>query len=192
MWSIGQTSATVIAGGKAEDGDAGLAARSVCFLFEVLSVAFFPLYAVVLEVWVHSDGTLYFSSAAEVLVGWGASLVNTLDRAITASGITYVLSEHIPHAFSSLTPVLTVAALPHASAEFSKIQLHYSASRIPSPFAANLNESILHRFKEGFTEWRARTVCWGVAGIASGCCLSLQKTLLINCWHENSDHSRGE
>jgi len=59
----------VIAGGNAEDGEAGLAARSVCFLFEVLSVAFFPFCAVVLGVWVHSDGTLYFSGAAEVQVG---------------------------------------------------------------------------------------------------------------------------
>jgi len=84
--------------------------------------------------------------------------VNTLDRASTASGITYVFSEQIPHALSSMTPVLTVAALPLASAEFFKCQLRYTASRIPSPFAADLNESILQRFKEGFTEWRARSV----------------------------------
>lgn len=92
VWGIGQTSLTVIAGGNAEDGEAGLAARSVCFLFEVLSVAFFPFYVVVLGVWVLSDGTFHFSGAAEMLVDWGASLVNTLDRAITASGITCVFS----------------------------------------------------------------------------------------------------
>jgi hypothetical protein len=60
-------SSAVTAGGNAED-EARLAALSVCFLFEVLSVAFFPFYAVVLWVWVHSDGALYFSGAAEMLV----------------------------------------------------------------------------------------------------------------------------
>ena len=70
VWSIGQTSATVIAGGKAEDGDEGLAARSVCFLFEVLSVAFFPFCAVVLGVWVHSDGTLYCGGTRSLGTQW--------------------------------------------------------------------------------------------------------------------------
>ena len=60
VWGIGQTPATATAGGNAEDDEAGLAARSVCFLFELLSVAFFPFCAVVLGVWVHSDGTLLF------------------------------------------------------------------------------------------------------------------------------------
>jgi hypothetical protein len=161
VWAIGHTCSTVIAGSKAEDGEARLAARSVCFLFEVLSVAFFPFCAVVLGVWVLSDGTLYFSGAAEVLVDWGASLVNTLDTTITASGITCVFSEYIPHALSSLIPVLTVAALPHACVEFSKCQLRYTASRIRSPCAVNLNESILPRFKEGSIERRARSVLRG-------------------------------
>ena len=83
--------------------------------------------------------------------------MNTLDRVITAFGIKSLLGTYTPRALNSWTPVLRVAALPHASAEFSKCQLRYTTSRIPSPCAANLNGTILQRFKEGSTEWRSRS-----------------------------------
>jgi len=112
-------------------------------------------------------------------------------RVITASGIKSLFNEHTPHALNSLTPVLRVAALPHASAEFSKCQLRYTASGIPSPCAANLNENILQRFKEESTERRSRS-CVLRGGRHGKWMLSLQKTSLIHCGNESSDHPGGE
>jgi hypothetical protein len=41
----------------------------------------------------------------------------------------------------------------------------------------------INGLKKGLQSDAQEVVCWGVAGIASGCYLSLQKTLLIHCWH---------
>lgn len=70
-----------------------------------------------LVVLVLSDGPFPLSSVAEMLAVGTASLLDNLDGGIADFGTACLITEYTPHALKPLLSVLTVAAIPYASAK---------------------------------------------------------------------------